>query len=168
MIVLETERLRLREWTREDLDFVASMLGDEEVMRFYPRVFSREQSTRWLEHGLERYAAEGHGLWLVERRDTDEPVGQIGVVTQDVNGSHEPEVGYLVHRPFWRNGYASEAACACRDWAFANLDAPRVVSLIRAENVPSQGVARAMGMRVSGTCPHAGSTHDVWSVGRPG
>jgi RimJ/RimL family protein N-acetyltransferase len=165
--VFETERLRAREMTPDDLDFVAAMLAHPEVMRFYPRRCSREEARGWVERQVARYREHGHGLWLIEERAGGEPVGQVGLVRQQVNGAPEPEVGYLVHRPFWRRGYAAEAALATRDHAFRALDLPRVVSLIRPENLPSQGVAGKLGMRPEGTTLHAGMEHLVFAVSRP-
>lgn len=144
--ILETRRLALREMTLDDLDFVAAMLGHPEVMRFYPKVYSRDEARAWLDRQRERYARDGHGLWLVEDRATGEPVGQVGLMAQLVDGVKEPEIGYLIHRPFWRWGLAGEAALGVRAWAFDTLGHPRVISLIRPENLPSQGVAAKLGM----------------------
>lgn len=165
-MILETARLRLRELQPADLDFVAEMLADPEVMRFYPKCYAREEAREWLERQRGRYARDGHALWLVEERDRGTPVGQIGLVTQTVAGAPVPEVGYLVHRPYWRRGYASEAARGVRDHAFAAFGYARVVSLIRPENAPSQAVARTLGMRPTAQTVHAGFLSDVWSVDR--
>jgi RimJ/RimL family protein N-acetyltransferase len=146
-IVLETSRLVLREMSLNDLDFVAAMLADPEVMRYYARCLARDEAEAWVRRQLDRYARHGHGLWLVLDRTTAEPVGQVGLILQQVDGVEEMEVGYLIHRPFWRRGLATEAATAARDHAFDRLHRPRVISLIRPENVPSQGVARKLGMR---------------------
>ena len=151
--VVETERLALRELLPSDLDFVASMLADPETMRFYPRPYTREESAAWIDRQRRRYASDGHALWLVTLRESCEPVGQVGLVRQHVDGVAEDEVGYLIARRHWRQGYAAEAACATRDHAFQRLGRRRVISLIRPENVPSQGVARKLGMNVEkSTC----------------
>ena len=144
--ILETSRLALREMSLGDLDFVAAMLAHPEVMRFYPQLYSREEARAWIERQLGRYARNGHGLWRVEDRATGEPVGQVGLVMQLIDGVEEPEIGYLIHRPFWRQGLATEAALGVRAWAFDTLGHERVISLIRPENLPSQGVARKLGM----------------------
>jgi RimJ/RimL family protein N-acetyltransferase len=146
--ILETPRLLLREMVPDDLDFVATMLADPEVMRYYPNCYSRAEAAAWLDRNRERYARDGHGLWLVLDRDTGEPVGQVGLLMQPVDGVWEAEVGYLIHRPFWRRGLATEAALATRNAAFQRWHKPRVISLIRPDNLPSQGVARKLGMRL--------------------
>ncbi len=164
--VLETDRLALREMSLDDLDFVATTLADPQVMRFYPKCYSREESAVWIERQLERYARDGHGLWLVLERETGQPVGQVGLTVQQVDGVAEPEVGYLVHRPFWRRGFAAEAAAATRDHAFHRLDLPAVISLIRPENLPSQGVTRRIGMKPARRALHAGIEHLVFARSR--
>ncbi|MET0553487.1 MAG: GNAT family N-acetyltransferase [Vicinamibacteria bacterium] len=165
-MILETARLRLRELAPTDLDFVAEMLAHPEVMRFYPKRYARDEAAEWLDRQRARYRRDGHGLWLVEDRAGLTPIGQIGLVLQTVGGEALPEIGYLVHRPYWRRGYASEAARGVRDHAFAAFRYPRVISLVRPENAPSQGVARTLGMRPTTQTMHGGFVHDVWSVAR--
>ena len=151
--MLETERLALRELQPSDLDFVASMLGDPELMRFYPKCYTREESAEWIERQRRRYATDGHALWLVSLKETGEPVGQVGLIRQQVDGAREDEIGYLIARRHWRRGFAAEAARATRDHAFLTLGRRRVISLIRPVNLPSQAVARKLGMTVEkSTC----------------
>lgn len=143
------------------------MLGDPEVMRHYPKALSREEAADWLERQRQRYVRDGHGLWLVLRRENGEPLGQVGVLEQDLgDGTTDTEVGYLIARPHWRQGLASEAACACRDWAFAHLERQRLISLIRPENEPSQGVARKMGMSLERTIEWRGFVTHVFLARR--
>jgi [ribosomal protein S5]-alanine N-acetyltransferase len=165
-MILETARLRLRELQPADLDFVAEMLADPQVMRYYPKCYGRDEAAEWLERQRARYGRDGHALWLVEDRADGTPIGQIGLVMQAIGGAPVPEVGYLVHRPYWRRGYAAEAARSVRDHAFTVFGYARVVSLIRPENAPSQGVARTLGMQPTAQTLHAGFVTDVWSVER--
>lgn len=145
--IFETVRLVLREETLDDLDFMAVMTADPEVMRYYPNCYSRAEAEAWIRRNLDRYAKDGHGQWLVLDKATGEPVGQVGLAMQNVERVEEPEIGYMIHRPFWRRGYASEAAAATRDYAFQTLGKKHVISLIRPVNLPSQGVARKIGMK---------------------
>jgi RimJ/RimL family protein N-acetyltransferase len=146
-LVLQTARLDLREMTWEDLDFVATMLADPNVMRFYAKCYSRDEAKAWLQRQLDRYRDDGHGLWLVRNRDTGEPIGQAGLVRQEVDGAHELEIGYLIHHPFWQQGYATEAAAAVRDYTFDVLGEDRVGTLIRPGNIASLRVALRIGLK---------------------
>lgn len=144
--VFVTRRLRAREMSPGDIDFTAELLGDPSVMRFYPKVYSRAESREWIERQIQRYAQHGHGLWLVSDRTSNRPVGQVGLLTQEVEERLEREVAYLIHRPFWRLGYATEAAAGVCKLALSHRGATRLVSLIRPGNIPSQGVATRIGM----------------------
>jgi RimJ/RimL family protein N-acetyltransferase len=151
-----------------DLDFLAPMLADPEVMRHYPKPLSRPEAAAWIERQSGRYARDGHGLWLVERRDGSGPVGQVGLVTQEIDREELPEIGWMIHRPFARLGYATEAALAVRSAAFGRFGYSRVISLIRPENVPSQGVARKLGMTPLRETTFHGFRHVVWGASRTG
>jgi RimJ/RimL family protein N-acetyltransferase len=146
-LILETPRLTLREMAPADLDFVATMLADPEVTLHYERRFSRADAEAWLQRQLDRYARDGHGLWLVLDVKTQTPMGQVGLAMQEVEGERRPEIGWLLHRPFWGQGYATEAAAATRGAAFTRWRYPEVISLIRPVNEPSQRVAQRIGMQ---------------------
>src|SRR5262245_65901264 len=108
--VLQTRRLALRRMDRGDLEFIARMLADPDVMRYYPKLYSRDEAKAWIERQEDRYARDGQGLWLVVDRITHELRGQCGLASQSVEGTSLPEIGYLVHRPYWRQAYVAEAA----------------------------------------------------------
>jgi [ribosomal protein S5]-alanine N-acetyltransferase len=169
-VILETTRLRLRELAASDLDFVAAMLDDADVMRYYPQRLDRAAALVWIERQQMRYSRDGHGLWLVLDRETDEPVGQVGLVTHELTGlprARYPEIGYLLHRPFWHRGFATEAAAGVRDHAFRAAHYDQVISLIRAVNEPSQAVARRLGMSIIGETEFAGLPHLVFGLNAP-
>lgn len=166
MIKLETARLRLREWTRGDLKFLVELLGNEEVMRYYPQRYSRRDAEEWLQRQQQRYQRDGHGGWLVLLKETGEAVGQVGLVQQLVEGEPFKEIGYLIHRDYWRRGYAYEAAEAVREYAFNELGQSSVIALIRPINTPSQGVARKLGMKPVKLVLHGGLEHHVWQIDR--
>lgn len=166
--VIETPRLRLRHLVPGDLDFLATMLGHPEVMRYYPAVLDREGAAAWLDRQLQRYARDGFGFWLLEERASGRAIGQVGLLRQDLEGDAEPEVevGYLLVRAVWGRGFATEAARASRDWAFSTLGVARVISLIRPENRRSQRVAERNALRIIRQVQHAGLLHDVWGMER--
>lgn len=166
--MIETSRLILREMSAADLDFVAAMMADPEVMRFWPRPLTREGAGEWVRRQTGRYARDGYGYWLALEKATGRPVGQAGLLAQEVEGVREVGLGYIIHRPYWRRGFAAEAAGAARDHAFGALGEGRVIALIRPENTPSRGVARKLGMEAEGSTTHAGFEHLVYAASRPG
>lgn len=165
--ILVTSRLVLREMGLDDLDFLAALLADPEVMRFFPKRYSREEAAAWIGLQQRRYVTDGFGYWLAVEKSTQKPIGQAGVLAQKVNGQSEMGLGYIIHRPFWRQGFATEAAAACRDYVFYTRDAPRTITLIRPENLASLGVARKIGMRLEGQTHYAGFIHLIFSAARP-
>ena len=91
-------------------------------------------------------------------------VGQVGLLMCTVEGIGEAALGYLIHRAFWRRGIATEAAAACLEYGFHTLGKTRIISLIRPENLPSQGVARKVGMKLERPTAYAGFEHLMFSV----
>jgi RimJ/RimL family protein N-acetyltransferase len=160
--VVETKRLILREMSLADLDFVGAMLAHPEVMHYWPKCYSREEAADWIKRQQKRYAADGVGYWLALDKASGRPVGQAGLLVQQVDGAEEIGLGYIIHRPFWRKGFASEAAAGSMDYALKALGRRRLVALIRPENVPSQGVALKLGMAVEKTTRHADFEHLVF------
>jgi [ribosomal protein S5]-alanine N-acetyltransferase len=166
-LVLETERLRLRHFAPDDLDDLAAILTDPETMQYYQRPFTVEESRGWIGQNLERYEADGFGLWAIVSKADDEFLGDCGPVRRLVDDREEVEIGWQVKRSRWRQGIASEAGAACRDYAFGPLGLSRVISLIRPENIPSRGVAEKIGMVIEKEIDYKGMAHYVYFQERP-
>lgn len=150
-MIIETNRLSMREMRQSDYPALCKILQDEEVMYAYEGVFSDAQTQEWLERQLQRYQECGFGLWAVTLKGTDEMIGQCGLTMQDYHNHQVLEIGYLFQKEFWHQGYATEAAVACKEYAFKKLDADEVFSIIRDNNIASQNVARRNGMTVVDT-----------------
>jgi RimJ/RimL family protein N-acetyltransferase len=141
-------RLTFREMTDADLDDLAALLGDEEVMRFYPKPMTRSEARDWIARNQRRYRDHGFGLWVIGTRDSGEFVGDCGLTLQHVDGIYELEVGYHVRTSMQGQGYATEAAAASRDFARDVLGASRLIAIINPMNVPSQRVAAKIGLKI--------------------
>lgn len=144
--MLRTSRLVLREMRHDDLDDLAALLGDPDVMRYYPRPRTRAETLEWIERNRRRYAEHGFGLWTMLLRDGGAFAGDCGLTLQLVDGVEELEVGYHVAPRLQRAGLATEAAIACRDHARDVLRARRVIAIIHPGNVASQRVAQKAGL----------------------
>jgi RimJ/RimL family protein N-acetyltransferase len=125
----EAAGLAFRDMVPDDLDDMAALLGDPEVMTYYPRPKTRQEA----------------GLWLLNTAEGDF-VGDCGLTPQVVDGVTELEVGYHVLPALQRRGYATEAAAAARDFARTVLGATRLVAIIHPDNRPSQRVAEKIGL----------------------
>ncbi|MGA8309223.1 MAG: GNAT family N-acetyltransferase [Terriglobales bacterium] len=166
MLILETERLLLREFVPEDVDALAAVLSDPETMRYYPAVLDRAGVAAWIDRNRRRYADAGHGLWAMILKSNGEVIGDCGLARQTVDDVDEIEIGYHVRRDLWGQGYAPEVARACRDYGFERLSAKRLISLIRPENLPSRRVAEKIGLSLWKEVMWRGLPHCVYVVRR--
>lgn len=144
--MIETKRLYLRELQPSDREALSKILQDEQTMYAYEGAFSDAEVQAWLDKQLKSYQRNGFGLWSAVLKETGEMIGQCGLTWQELAGEQVLEIGYLFQRAFWHKGYASEAAMACKKYAFEMLQADEVFSIIRDTNGPSQRVAERNGM----------------------
>jgi [ribosomal protein S5]-alanine N-acetyltransferase len=163
---LETERLLLRPLVADDAEALNEIQSDANHMRFYPHPFSMEETRDWIARAHERYGRDGFGLLAVEDRTTGEFLGNVGPVVQVVDGVDEIELGWSITPARSRQGIATEAAIACRDWVFDVVGADHVISLILPANEPSRGVARNVGMTIWKQTIFGSVRwlHDVWRI----
>ena len=147
-MILATDRLYLREMGPSDFPALCKILRDEDVMYAYEGAFSGTEAREWLDKQMGNYKACGFGLWAAVLKESGEMIGQCGLTMQSYRDTQVLEVGYLFQKAFWHQGYAAEAAIACRDYAFEKLDADEVFSIIRDTNIPSQRVAKRNGMAI--------------------
>jgi len=166
-LILETPRLVLRELTLDDLEFVAGMLAHPDVMHFWPRPYTHAEAADWIGRHQERYARDGFGYWLALDKASGRPIGQAGLLRQELDGVVETGVGYILHRPFWGKGYATEAAVGCRDHAFEKLGKLRVTATVRPENLPSRRVAERIGLKFERMTTWAGMPHMLYAAAYP-
>ena len=140
-----TPRLRFREMIADDLAVIADLLGDPEVMAYYPAPKSRAESADWIARMRERYETHGHALWIIETHD-GEFVGDCGITWQSVNDAPVLEVGYHVRRSMQRQGLATEAARACVELVAQQLAPTLLTAIIHPDNAASRRVAEHLGM----------------------
>lgn len=145
-MILETERLYLREICQADIESLCKILQDEETMYAYEGAFSDQEVQEWLDRQIARYRKWNFGLWAVILKETDEMIGQCGLTMQPWKDNEVLEIGYLFQRAYWHKGYAFESAKACKKYAFEILNAREVCSIIRDTNIASQNVAIRNGM----------------------
>lgn len=149
MIIVETERLLLRHFHHVDAEAIYRVLGDAEVMRFSSGVMTIDAVHDWLQDCLDHvYPAFGFGPWALVDKASQSVIGYCGLFYfLDMDGQPEIEIGYRLMRGCWGHGYATEAACAVRDYAFTVLASPRLIALIDPQNTASIHVAEKIGMR---------------------
>jgi ribosomal-protein-alanine N-acetyltransferase len=164
-IVLETERLFLREMTLDrDLEPLTAHFGDAETMRYYPRTYTRDESRDWIERNLRRYEEDGFGLWTMVLKDDGTWAGMTGLTWQDVDGARHVELGWHTARRHWGEGLAPEAGAECRDHAFDALGIDLLVCITGYDNIPSQRAAHRVGFKPWRATVRAMIPHVVWAM----
>ncbi|NBI65247.1 N-acetyltransferase [Pseudoflavonifractor sp. 60] len=152
-MILETERLYLRELEQADFHSLCKILQDGDTMYAYEGSFSDSEVQEWLDRQISRYQKWNFGLWAVILKETEHMIGQCGLTMQPWKETEVLEIGYLFERSYWHKGYATEAAKACKKYAFEGLKAEEVCSIIRDTNIASQNVAIRNGMTMT----------DIWT-----
>ena len=146
-MVIETERLLLREMTENDFDALNKVLADSDIMQHYPYTFDEVRVRNCIQRNIERYQIFGFGLWAVCLKETGEMIGDCGLTMQLIGGQIKPEIGYHIRADKQRKGYAKEAAIAVRDWTFHNTPFNIVYSCMKYTNEPSARTAMSYGCK---------------------
>ena len=168
--MIETERLVLRRPRAEDAVDLAVAYADPEVVRFIGDggTASLAEVQEGIATWLERWESWGVSLCSLERRDDGRVVGRAGFLRWDPEtwevGGDETELGWLLGREHWGHGYATEAALALRDWAFAERGLTRLISLIAPANLRSIRVAERLGARYERDVEVRGRITRLYSV----
>ena len=166
---LQTERLILREYKPEDFDSFASFMADPDVVRYlHGTPMARPDAWRLLATGIGHWALRGYGTWAVERKADGAFIGRVGMINPE--GWPGLEVGWTLGKPYWGQGYATEAARASLRYAFLTQPVDRIISCIDPGNKASQAVALKLGeskgppqdIVIGGKT----FTADIWSITR--
>lgn len=156
--ILETKRLKLREYTLEDLSALHTILSDKETMYAWGHGFNIDESKEWLEKQLKGYKENGFGIWAIIDKASGAIIGNAGLDRASINLTNQKsiakqevvEIGYIVAKRFWGQGLGTEAARAVQEYAFKILGLERVYCLIKEDNFASMRVARKLGGRIIG------------------
>ena len=149
MIYLATTRLRLRDWQESDLEPFSQLNADEQVMRYFPKTLSTEETKEFYLLIESEFKEHGFGLYAVETKVNGDFIGFIGFHRATFHADFTPciEIGWRLKKEAWGYGYATEGAVACLDYGFANLGFNEVYSFTADINTPSKKVMTKIGMR---------------------
>ena len=176
-VQIETERLILRLPKREDFDAYAETYADAVTTRHLGGALSRSAAWRKFLQGPGAWVIQGFAMFSVIEKSSGDWVGSIGPWRPE--GWPGNEIGWILHRKAWGKGYATEAATAGADWAFANLGWTDIIHCIDPDNVASQNVACRLGSRIlrrtNMPAPFEdvvvdvwGQSHEQWSARKDG
>jgi RimJ/RimL family protein N-acetyltransferase len=150
--MIETPRLKLRQWQPSDYAPFAAMCADPIVMEFFPALLTTDQSHAMADEIQAKIADQGWGMWAVEVLETGAFAGFVGLNRPGYPLPFAPciEVGWRLDKAFWGNGYATEAGNAALEFGFDTLKLDEIVSFTAVPNVRSQAVMQRLGMRNMG------------------
>lgn len=147
---IETGRLLMRRWREADRGPFAELNKDPETMVYFPSTLSPAESDAFIDRIEAGFTERGYGLWALEVRETGMFIGFTGLAPMSADVPGGPggctEIGWRLVKEAWHRGYATEAARAALDVAFAGLGLPEVWAYTSALNAPSQAVMRRLGM----------------------
>lgn len=144
---LETERLRLRPFSLDDVDsYYERISSDAAVMRYLPGGKPRQRAdSQWVVSYFMRHAdLHGFGVWAVEEKSSGMFIGHAGL--EYIPGAQDVEVAYTLARSYWGRGFATEAAAASLSYGFEALNLTEIYGLAFPQNAASQNVMRKLGM----------------------
>ena len=163
-IYIETERLTLRSWKVADMEPFAEMNGNNNVMKYFPNTLSTEESNAFVKRINTEFEESGFGLYAVEIKQTNEFIGYVGFhrIMFDVPFTHNWEIGWRISDKFWHNGYATEAAIACINYAREKNLCDKLYSFTAVPNIPSENVMKRIGMTFEGLFMHPALADGHW------
>ncbi|SDX46699.1 GNAT family N-acetyltransferase [Aequorivita viscosa] len=163
----QTERLKFRKLTREDIPVWTSFFVNNDRLRFLGIDLSNKpetHATEWIEKQLERYETEGLGHLAIELKETSEFIGVGGIIPRELENKNEFEIAYSLLPKFWNNGYGTELAKKMTKYGFENIKPERFVSIIDKENSDSINVALKNGMKVLFETQYLGMNVEVYGI----
>ena len=147
-MLVETNRLILREFQHTDLQELASILADPKVMRFSPTgVNSVEQVQEKIQSFITYYKEFGFGKWAVVLKESNKLLGYCGIAVERIDGKDEKELGYRIDSRYWGQGLATEAASATVRYGFEQFNRPYLLGIVERANLASVKVLEKVGMQ---------------------
>ncbi len=144
---LSTSRLVLRPFTEEDVEPLHTILAQKDVLRYFPnrKPPSLEGVGRFIAGQLRHWEEHGFGWWAVELKGQKGLIGWNGL--QYLPETEEIEVAYLLGRPYWGQGLATEGARASLSYGSSQLKLESIVAIVHREHIASQGVVKKLGIQ---------------------
>jgi ribosomal-protein-alanine N-acetyltransferase len=165
VVELNTSRLLLRPFSRDDFAGLHQLNADPEVMRHIGTgVRNAEETRQHLERILGHWATHGFGIWAMVLRDSGRVAGRCGL--QHYETTEEIELSYALAQDLWGRGITLEAARASLAYGFSVLELPRIIATVRSANTRSHRVLEKLGMRLEGQRPRYGHRVDLFAIDR--
>ena len=163
--IIETDRLILRELNHDDVEVIFKLFNEPEVMKYFTNTpHSIKEAHERIERDINHYAEHGFGFWATVLKDTGKVIGQCGLLAQTVDEVNETEIGYTLAKESRRQGFATEAAIAIKNYGFNTLNFTRLISIIDPKNSASKNVALRTGLAFEKTTTWMNNQVEIYSV----
>ena len=148
--------------TIDDIDLLCQLTGNKDVMRYFSKILSYDDTEQMIRKILDHYKKYGYCFWKVLLKPKEEFVGIAGLLYQEIDGKAETEIAFRIKPEHWNSGYATEAAKACKEYGETNLRKKGFISLIHPQNNASKRVAQKLGAKRSRAVLFMGHEHEVY------
>ncbi|MBN2010812.1 GNAT family N-acetyltransferase [candidate division KSB1 bacterium] len=146
MVPNNTARLQFRQLTLSDIGNLCTIFCDADTMLYYPAPYTNKQVETFICKMIKSYTDNGFGLWALIRKHDQQFLGDCGITMQNIDGDVVPEIGYHIHKNYWKQRYATEAAQVCLPYGFDTLHFDELFIHTFVKNKPSLRVAEKLGM----------------------
>ena len=147
MIVLKTDRLIFKEYKPEYVNLAHKVFSDPKTMKFWPAPFSINETQKWIERSILSYKENGFGRYAIFLKETDELIGDCGILKLETDNILVHDLGYIIHAPFWSSGLGFEAAKAVLNFGFNDLNIKSLYANMPFNHASSIKVAEKLGMK---------------------
>jgi ribosomal-protein-alanine N-acetyltransferase len=166
---LETKRLFINAPTEENLSNWCNLHANADVMRYIGGSPQLDTIKQWLQSDISHYQKHGFCMGSVFEKKSKKFIGRAGIVYLNYDDTQSDlEIGYVLHKTYWQQGYATELVQALIKWGFSNLSTTKLVAAVHPENKKSQRVLEKAGMQFSRRMHYHGSDSDLYEIFKEG
>ena len=154
--IFKSQRLGFRNWTENDLTELAKLNADLEVMEYFPKTFTEKESAELIERFQKHFEKDGYTYFATETLKNKELIGFVGLAFQEYKTEFTPaiDIGWRLKKNTWENGYATEGAKKCLEFAFKELNLEKIIATCTEKNSKSENVMKKIGMEKMGEFKH--------------
>jgi RimJ/RimL family protein N-acetyltransferase len=154
--LFKSERLGFRNWTEKDVTEFSVINADLEVMKHFPKPLTKKETSKYITRLQNHYQENGYNYFATEILKTGELIGFIGLAYQDYETDFTPatDIGWRLKKNSWGNGYATEGAKKCLEFAFNELNLDKIFSICTEQNTKSENIMQKIGMEKRGKFNH--------------
>lgn len=144
---LKTDRLIIKEYNSEYLNLAHKVFSDSLTMSFWPAPFSIDETKKWIERSNQSYKENGFGRYAIFLKETNELIGDCGILKLETDNIIVHDLGYIIHSPYWNSGFGFEAAKAIMNYGFNELNVEKLYANMPYNHEASVKVAEKLGMK---------------------